>query len=98
MIIDGAIYALEEYSERPEPKDETAAEIRAYEDWALGELYYRIMDHPDEYPECVIYRFCSEMAMYSGIEGIRDRTINPFLIAYDVGVSIIRMIDHPRED
>lgn len=93
-----ALAALQEVSQRKEPQNEYEAEIFAYQTWAISELYYRVTDRPFENPEDVIYNFCMEMAGYSSMDTMKKRKINPFIIAYDVGISILRMIDHPRED
>lgn len=98
MILDNALAAMSEYSKRPKPATEEEAEIYAYETWAVSELYFRVTDHPFSNPEEVIYQFCMDMAELTGMESMKDRKIDPFIVAYDVGISLLRMIDHPRED
>ncbi len=86
---------LHELENGPQPRTMKEAEQRAYEKWAIGEILYRLTDHPDEDPADLLFWFKTEMYGYSDI--FEHKEINPFLIAVDVTDTILATFECPEE-
>lgn len=95
MKANEVLEVLRGISNRPEPSTEEEAKIQAYQDWALGEIFYRFTDAPNTEAEDILFWFETEMHAY---EGMVDDEIDPFLVAIDVADTILALLEYPRED
>ena len=73
---------------------------RSYEDWACGELIYRITDHPFDDPINIIEAFAYEMLSYSIVvrENEDDQNfVNGFKVCNELANKILLQFEHPKE-
>lgn len=78
--------------------DDKTAEVVAYYDWALSNLYFRIADNPTLDPMDIIFDFQLEMLFYSQSKQSKNRRVNSFKIAYETAQDVLLMFEYPKEE
>jgi len=71
------------------------AELLAYRDAALCDIFSRITDRPHDDPTDILYWFMVEMEGYMAIQN--NKRINMFDVALETADTILAMCEYPTE-
>lgn len=95
---DRVRHILDDYLNRPPAQTVQEATLRAYQDWAVSQIYIRVLDHPFEDPADVIFEFAVEMSRYLEMFDPNSMFFDRFHVYYDTAIDIGMQIEGPRED